>query len=41
MSDVKDEEATRSWLSAVDMDAAIIAERRIPEINAGKRVLES
>ena len=41
MSEVNDDEATSSWLSAVDMEAAIIAASRTPARNAGKSFLAS
>ena len=38
---MNEEEATKSWLSAVDIEAAIMAERRRPEIAGGKISLAS
>ena len=39
MSLVKDEDATSSWESAVDMDAAMMAASRMPDRNGGKKRL--
>ena len=39
MSEVKELEATSSWESAVDMDAAMMAAIRTPAINAGNSFL--
>ena len=41
MSLVNDEDATRSWESAVDMEAAMIAASRIPAIKGTKSLRES
>ena len=38
---MKDDEATSSWLSAVDIEAAMIAERSSPAMNGGNSLRAS